>query len=115
MGRHDAYRCHEKWTKGKEATYTGDETLCYIDDVPKKITEYQAFINDIMSEDEFRMITDINYFLSLSTAYQRNYLCVMGGVRPIEDICESNTVWKTFLNELSGKSLEDALKQYSYE
>ncbi|MFA6830634.1 MAG: AAA family ATPase [Bacilli bacterium] len=106
---------HEKWTKGKEATYTGDETLCYIDDVPKKITEYQAFINDIMSEDEFRMITDINYFLSLSTAYQRNYLCVMGGVRPIEDICESNTVWKTFLNELSGKSLEDALKQYSYE
>lgn len=106
---------HEKWTKGKEASYTGDETLCYINDVPKTITEYQAYISGIMSEDEFRMITDITFFLSRPTAYQRNYLCMMGGVRPIEDICESNSAWKAFLRELSGKSLEDALKQYSYE
>lgn len=106
---------HEKWTKGKEASYTGDETLCYINDVPKTITEYQSYISGIMNEDEFRMITDITYFLSRPTAYQRNYLCVMGGVRPIEDICDSNASWKSFIRELSGKSLEDALKQYSYE
>jgi len=106
---------HEKWTKGKDSSYTGDETQCYINDVPKTITEYQLYISDIMSEDEFRMITDITYFLSRPTAYQRSYLCIMGGVRPIEDICESNTEWKAFLRELSGKSLEDLLKQYNYE
>lgn len=106
---------HEIWTKGADARYTGDETLCFIDDVPKKVAEYQSFIGNIIEETEFRMITDINYFLNLPTKTQRQYLCSMGGVLSIEDICREKLEWRDFLNEITGKNLEDFLETISFQ
>ena len=104
---------HENWNKKKE--YVGDETQCFVDETPYKVGEYQSFISSIINEEEFRMITNVDYFLTLPTQFQRNYLCTMGGVRTVEDICKNNTEWAKFLDLISGKSLEDALKQISYE
>lgn len=106
---------HENWTKKGE--YTGDETQCFINDVPAQVGEYQTYISGIIEEDEFRMITNISNFLSLPTAYKRNYLCAMGGVQSLEDIVNTsdNDTWKQFLRDISGKTIEDALKQIAYE
>ncbi|MFV0587140.1 AAA family ATPase [Bacteroides reticulotermitis] len=104
---------HENWNKKNE--YMGDETQCFVDETPYKVGEYQSFISSVINEEEFRMITNIDYFLSLPAQFQRNYLCTMGGVRTVADICKDNTSWSKFLDLISGKSLEDALKQISYE
>lgn len=104
---------HENYNKKGE--YSGDETQCFVDYTPYQIGEYKKYIESIISEEEFRMITNIGYFLSLKTDFQRKYLCAMGGVQSVQDICGSNERWKEFLNSISGKSVEDALKQIAYE
>jgi len=50
---------HEKVTKGQLRGY---ETLCWIDEVPKKVGEYQAAIEAIMPEDAFKTLTDLAFF-----------------------------------------------------
>lgn len=105
----------EQWTKGKDSHYKGDETKCFINDVPKTITEYNSEVYSIICEEEFRMITNIGHFLSLKTEFQRNYLCAMAGVRGVDDICKDNPEWMEFIKSISGKSLEDARKQLSFQ
>lgn len=104
---------HENYTKKNE--YSGDETQCFVNYTPYQLGEYKKYIESIISEEEFRMITNIEYFLSLKTDFQRKYLCAMGGVQSVHDICQSNAKWKEFLNTISGKTIEDALKQMAYE
>ena len=50
---------HEKVVKGQLRGY---ETLCWIDEVPKKISEYQAYIESIIPEETFKMLTDLSHF-----------------------------------------------------
>ena len=104
---------HENYTKKNE--YTGDETQCFINCTPYQLGEYKKYIESIISEEEFRMITNIEYFLSLKTDFQRKYLCAMGGVQSVEDICGNNPKWKEFLDSISGKSIEDEFKRISFE
>jgi len=52
---------HEKIVKGQIKSY---ETLCYIDEVPKKVGEFDVFISSIISEDTFRLLTDLYFFNS---------------------------------------------------
>ena len=104
---------HENYTK--KGDYTGDETQCFVNCTPYQMGEYKKYIEGIISEEEFRMITNIEYFLSLKTDFQRKYLCTMGGVQSVEDICKDDQQWKAFLDTLSGKTIEDALKQIAYE
>jgi septal ring factor EnvC (AmiA/AmiB activator) len=49
----------EKLIKGQ---FKGYETLCWVDEVPKKVGEYQEYISEIVSEDTFKILTDLNYF-----------------------------------------------------
>ena len=106
---------HECWNKKHE--YTGDETQCFVDDVPYKITEYQTFIASFLPEDEFRMISSVGHFLTLKTDFKRQYLTTMAGVQSIEDFVAGSgrEEWEKFLADISGKSLEEALKQLEFE
>lgn len=106
---------HECWNKRNE--YTGDETQCFVDDIPYKVGDYQQYISEIINEEEFRMISTVGYFNSLKNDFKRNYLCTMAGVQSIEDIVSEsgNNKWKQFLKDISGKSLDDAIKQLSFE
>lgn len=104
---------HENYTKKNE--YSGDETQCFVNYTPYQLGEYKKYIESIISEEEFRMITNIEYFLSLKTDFQRKYLCAMGGVQSVDDICSENPKWKEFLDSISGKSIEDEIKRISYE
>lgn len=79
--------------KDKQGTWR-DNTLCYVNDVPKLVSEYQEYISSIIAEDEFRILTSVNYFLALDMKEQRDYLCRMAGVRSVEDILSSNGTLK---------------------
>ncbi len=50
---------HEKVVKGQLRGY---ETQCWIDEVPKKVSEYSDYIADIIAEDTFKLLTDLSYF-----------------------------------------------------
>ncbi len=41
---------------------TGFETVCRIDGVLKKVGDYNAFISEIVAEDRFKLLTDLDYF-----------------------------------------------------
>lgn len=59
-------RCYrEKWVKrrgGKDQVMDGHETLCWIDGVPKGVREYQAAVDEICSEEAWRLLTDPTAF-----------------------------------------------------
>ena len=50
---------HEKIVKKQ---ITGYEARCFIDEVPKKKNEYEAYIAEILQEHTFKMLTDTDYF-----------------------------------------------------
>ena len=52
---------HEKVVKKQLRGY---ETLCTIDEVPKKVGEYQDYITELIPEDTFKLLTDLSYFNS---------------------------------------------------
>lgn len=52
---------HEKVVKNQLRGY---ETLCWIDEVPKKVGEYAEYITGIVSEDTFKLLTDLHFFNS---------------------------------------------------
>lgn len=67
----------EKWVKkrGEEvAQYQGSENLYEINGYPRKESEYKAFINDIISEEAFKMLTSPTYFANLPWKKQREML-----------------------------------------
>ncbi|MFX0091935.1 MAG: hypothetical protein ACFFBD_09250 [Candidatus Hodarchaeota archaeon] len=52
---------HEKVVKNQLRGY---ETLCWIDEVPKKVSEYNDYIASLISEDTFKLLTDLYFFNS---------------------------------------------------
>jgi len=40
----------------------GFNNLCWIDEVPKKVGEFKSAIAEIITEDNFRMVTNVKYF-----------------------------------------------------
>lgn len=52
-----------KKTGHTESTYTGDESKCWIDGVPTKITDYNAFIErEFAPEQILRLLTNLGHF-----------------------------------------------------
>lgn len=52
---------HEKVVKKQLRGY---ETLCWIDEVPYKVGEYTEYIEKIISEERFKLLTDLHFFNS---------------------------------------------------
>ncbi len=50
---------HEKIVKNQCVGY---ETLCWIDEVPKKVGEYKKEIAELIPEETFKLLTDLSYF-----------------------------------------------------
>lgn len=55
----------EKWTKKKGSTlseFNGNTTKYYINDEEKKLKEYTEFVNKLVTEDEFNLLSNPLYF-----------------------------------------------------
>lgn len=107
---------HQKWTTPRgqaEEVFKGCENLCYWNDVPLKVGEYQERINSLIDETVFKLITNCNFFLSLKPMDQRTHLFEMAGSLSDDDIANTNPNFRALLDALSGKSLIDYKREIS--
>lgn len=80
----------EKWTKRRGAEreeLTGHENLFYWNDVPMQLSQYQAKVSGIVSEDLFKLLTNPAYFNSMKWQDRRRVLMEIAG-----DISDANIV-----------------------
>jgi len=82
-----------KWLNRRgalERTFDGYTTEFIINDVPVKQNEYKAKIDSIVSEQTFRIITNVDAFLTMNKKDQRAYLLNMiDGIDPVE-MCQGD-------------------------
>ncbi len=100
----------EKWStpKGLEhQVYSGDSTDHYIDDVPYKEGEYKAYINKIIEEDKFKLLTSPYAFEKLkSYKDKRSILFEVCGTKTDDEVIASNDKLKDLGKYLGNKDLD---------
>ena len=107
---------HQKWVRRRgtaEEVFDGCETLYYINDVPKKASEYKAFVDTIADESVFKLITNPTAFLALHWTKQREFLFQIAGTVSDADVANSDPRFAALLELLNGKSLLDFKKELS--
>ena len=101
----------EVWSKPRGATepvFKGNETEYTINDVPKKMSEFDAWVAEHLAPaDVFRMLTDAGCFPRLKWEKQREKLFELAGGVDEEAVKASVDGLGDLLARLSDKSLED--------
>lgn len=101
----------EVWSKPRGATepvFKGNETEYSINDVPKKMSEFDAWVAEHLAPaDVFRMLTDADCFPRLKWEKQREKLFELAGGVDEEAVKASVDGLADLLARLSDKSLED--------
>ena len=72
----------EKWTRRRgsdKEEMTGHETTYYIDGIPTSATEYSMYINGIVGEAMFKLLTSSTYFNTMKWQDRREVLIKMAG------------------------------------
>lgn len=106
----------EKWVKPRgqvESVLKGNETLCWVNDVPMKVGEYQQRVKSIIDETVFKLITNPAFFFSLKWQDQRDILFQLAGTVDDKEIASTNSAFAELLDRLTGKSLSDFKKELS--
>lgn len=101
----------EVWSKPRGATepvFKGNETEYTINDVPKKMSEFDAWVAEHLAPaDVFRLLTDAGCFPRLRWEKQREKLFELAGGVDEEAVKASVDGLADLLARLSDKSLED--------
>lgn len=100
----------EKWTKKRNATeaeFTGNETVYYWNEVPMKMEDYQAKINDLVKEGIFKLLTNTLYFNNLDWQKRRSALMQLAGDITDNSIAEGDTEFKSLLVLLGKKTFDE--------
>lgn len=104
----------EVYTKkrgSEDKELTGHTTDYYVNGVPKKKSEYEEVINkEILTEDLFKVLTNVNYFPTMNWKDQRELLEKLA-TKTEEQIIEENPKLHPLKNELiMGRTVEDVVK-----
>ena len=108
----------EKWVKKSgslEKVFSGNTTEYYINDVPKKAGEYNAYIADLCDETVFRTITNPAYLPNMKKDQLRAMLFKMAGEPTEADITGGDADLSRLLDLITGKSIEELQKQVAAE
>lgn len=108
----------EKWVKKSgsvEKVFSGNTTEYYINDVPKKAGEYNAYIADLCDETVFRTITNPAYLPNMRKDLLRAMLFKMAGEPTEADIASGDADLSRLLDLITGKSIEELQKQVAAE
>lgn len=108
----------EKWVKKSgsvEKVFSGNTTEYYINDVPKKAGEYNAYIADLCDETVFRTITNPAYLPNMKKDQLRAMLFKMAGEPTEADITGGDADLSRLLDLITGKSIEELQKQVATE
>ncbi len=108
----------EKWVKKTgtiEKVLTGHTTVYHIDGVPVSQKEYQSMIGEIIDEEVFKMVSNLNYFTSLHWTKQREILIELVGGIDNDEIVEGDKKLESFIAAIlnQGKTIEDYGKMIS--
>jgi DNA repair exonuclease SbcCD ATPase subunit len=104
----------EKWTKRRGSAsedFTGHVTDHYIDGVPKSKKEYDCYINSIISEDKFKLLTNPDYFNNqLHWQERRKILLQICGDMSDAEVIASDKSLDKLTDILNGRAIDDHKK-----
>lgn len=105
----------EVWTTKRgssQATYDGNTSEYYIDGVPCKRNAFQDQVNELVSEDTFRMLTSVSHFAAgISWQDRRAVLFQVAGVMDDQQILATNAAFAPLVESMGRLSLEDYKKK----
>ena len=97
--------------RGGEVKLTGHTTDYFINDVPSKEKEYKAFINNMINEDVFKLITNPLFFNEQYTWQNRRKLLLeMCGDVDYASVINSKDELKRLTELLNGRSVDEQRK-----
>lgn len=97
--------------RGGEVKLTGHTTDYFINDVPSKEKEYKAFINNMINEDAFKLITNPLFFNEQYTWQNRRKLLLeMCGDVDDASVINSKEELKRLTELLNGRSVDEQRK-----
>lgn len=105
---------HQKWVRRRGTStevFDGCETQYWIDGVPKKAGEYREYIDSIVDEQLFKLLTSPGAFFSLPWKHQRDFLFEVAGTVSDANIIAIRPEFATLLDQMTGKSMEDFKKE----
>lgn len=104
----------EKWTKKRgsaTAEFTGHTTDYYADGVPVKQKEYKDRVDEIVSEDVFKLLTSPTFFNEqLKWQERRKILLEVCGDVSDDEVIAANNALAKLPAVLNGRSIEDHRK-----
>lgn len=104
----------ENWKKPRgsaEKVFSGHTTDYFIDDVPAQKKEYDAYIDDLVDEKIFRLLTDPAYFNEqLNWQDRRKILLEVCGDIEDREVINSDDQLKSLPEILRNRTLEDHRK-----
>lgn len=106
----------EKWTKKKgeaEKKFSGHVSGYAINEIPVSKDGYTSKINEIINEEIFKQVTNVNYFTSLQASEQREVLGNLVGEVTSNEVIKSNIrllPLSEFLNKMDVSDLRRKLK-----
>ena len=95
-----------------QASYDGNTSEYYVSGVPCKRNAFQDKVNELVSEDTFRMLTSVSYFAN-GTSWQerRAVLFKVAGVMDDSHILATNEAFSPLVESMGRLSLEDYKKK----
>lgn len=97
--------------RGGNTKLTGHTTDYFINDVPVKEKEYKAYINNLISDDVFKLITNPLYFNEqYSWQNRRKLLLEMCGNVDDETVIRNHGELRKLLSILNGRTVEEQKK-----
>ena len=105
----------EKWETRRgssEAVFTGNTSEYYVDGVPVKSNAFKDKVNELVSEDTFRLLTNTTYFANdISWQERRAVLFQVAGVKDDSEILATNAQFAPLVESLGKLSLDDYKKK----
>lgn len=106
----------EKWVTKRGTTteeFSGHETEYYVNEVPQKRGDYQAFVSKLIQEDVFKLISNPLYFASMPWQKQREMLFAMAGEVSDEALAAGRPDFQELLSTVAAK--QTTMEKYSKE
>ena len=104
----------ENWVKTRGqavADFKGHNTEYKMDGIKIKQKEYKEYLDQLIGEDTFRMLTNLTYFPeTLKWEERRKVLIELAGDVSVEDVIKSNGELKPLYDLIAERSLEDNVK-----
>ena len=105
----------EVWTTKRgssEQTYDGNTSEYYVSGVPCKKNAFQDKVNELVSEDTFRLLTSVSHFANgISWQDRRAVLFQVAGVMDDAQILATNEAFAPLVESMGRLSVEDYKKK----